>query len=109
MPVRLDLTTNGREALLRREISHRKSSPMSTTIQCLARAGTILALAAMLAAIGAPVQALAGDERHAACTSDVFRLCNNEVPRVDNMISCLKKKSRAIVNPGCRASVNGKK
>jgi hypothetical protein len=58
----------------------------------------------MLAGIGAPAQALAGNERRAACTSDVFRLCNNEVPRVDHMISCLKK-SRSSLSPGCRATV----
>lgn len=69
----------------------------------------MLTLAATLGAIIAPAPALAGNERHgAACTSDVFRLCNNEVPQVDTMISCLKK-SRAALSPGCRASVSGRK
>ncbi|MEZ5788292.1 MAG: hypothetical protein R3D62_17855 [Xanthobacteraceae bacterium] len=81
---------------------------MPTMTRRLAEAGRILAVAAMLAAIGAPAQALAGNERRAACTSDVFRLCNNEVPRVDHMISCLKK-SRSSLSPGCRATVGGKK
>lgn len=81
---------------------------MSTSTQRLARAGSILTLASLLAAIAAATPALAGNERPAACTSDVFRLCNNEVPRVDKMISCLKK-SRSVLSPGCRANVNGGK
>jgi hypothetical protein len=81
---------------------------MPIMTRCLARAGRIFTVAEMLDGIGAPAQALAGNERRAACTSDVFRLCNNEVPRVDHMISCLKK-SRSSLSPGCRATVNRRK
>jgi len=82
--------------------------PMSTTSQYLAKAGSILTLAASLAVFAATAPVLADTARPSACTSDVFRLCNNEVPRVDKMISCLKK-SRAVLSPSCRASVNGRK
>lgn len=81
---------------------------MPTTTLRLATIGSMLAVAATVVAVGVPTPALAGNERRAACTSDVFRLCNNEVPRVDHMISCLRK-SRAVLSPGCRATVGDKK
>lgn len=81
---------------------------MPTTPLRPAMIGRLLALAATLAVIGGSAQALAGTERRDACTSDVFRLCNNEVPRVDHMISCLRK-SRSVLTPGCRATVGDKK
>jgi len=81
---------------------------MPTTTPRLAKSAGILAFAAILVAVGGPTRALAGNEKRAACTSDVFRLCNNEVPRVDHMISCLKK-SQSSLSPGCRATVNGRK
>lgn len=64
-----------------------------------------IAIAAVLPGL-APA-ALAATEQRAACTSDVFRLCGTEVPRVDQILACLKK-ARPSLSPACRAVVDAK-
>ncbi|NVO15032.1 MAG: hypothetical protein HXX10_13440 [Rhodoplanes sp.] len=69
--------------------------------------GLALAVALMLAGNVAPVVAAPVPEQRAACTSDVFRLCGAEAPRVDQIIACLKK-ARPSLSPACRAVVDAK-
>jgi hypothetical protein len=77
---------------------------MPTLIRHPVRPGLLVATAAALIALAALDHAWAGSGRRAACTSDVFRLCNTEVPRVNHIVSCLKKE-RPNLSPGCRAVV----
>ncbi|MDC7784474.1 hypothetical protein PQJ75_07155 [Rhodoplanes sp. TEM] len=67
----------------------------------LAAAALVLATAAPIPLAAAP---LAAGQR-AACTNDAFRLCGTEVPRVDQIMACLKK-ARPSLSPACRAVVD---
>lgn len=40
-------------------------------------------------------------EQQEACTPDVFRLCSNYIPDVDNITVCLKQRKLQLSNP-CR-------
>ncbi len=46
--------------------------------------------------------ALGTENERAACTQDVFRLCNSEIPNVDDIVSCMKAK-KASLSASCRA------
>lgn len=69
--------------------------------------GLGLAVAAVLPGLAPAALAAPGTEQRAACTSDVFRLCGTEVPRVDRILACLKK-ARSSLSPPCRAAVDAK-
>ncbi len=43
--------------------------------------------------------ALGTDDERNACTPDVFRLCNEEIPNVDGIIACLKSKKAQLSTP----------
>jgi hypothetical protein len=72
------------------------------------RAGTAVAVAGILLAImvgsisGANAQYRGTPEMQQACTPDVMRLCNADVPDVDKIVACMKK-NRANLSPACGA------
>jgi hypothetical protein len=41
-------------------------------------------------------------EMQQACTPDVMRLCNNDVPDVDKIVACMKR-NRPNLSPACGA------
>ena len=41
-------------------------------------------------------------EMQQACTPDVMRLCNDDVPDVDKIVACMKR-NRANLSPACGA------
>jgi hypothetical protein len=41
-------------------------------------------------------------EMQQACTPDVMRLCNNDVPDVEKIVACMKR-NRANLSPACGA------
>ena len=65
------------------------------------------------AAIGALVLAASSTAVHAykvteaqrkACTPDVLRLCNSEIPNVEKIVACMKA-NRAKLSPACEAVI----
>lgn len=81
---------------------NRLRSACTRAAACAFAALVVVATAVPLAA--APVTPLAPGQR-AACTNDAFRLCGTEVPRVDQIMACLKK-ARPNLSPACRAVVD---
>jgi hypothetical protein len=49
-----------------------------------------------------PIQVANDDAQRSACTPDVFRLCSQFIPDVDNIVGCLKMQ-RPNLSPACRA------
>ena len=49
--------------------------------------------------------ALGTAEEREACTPDVFKLCSSEIPNVDKIIACMKKK-KSQLSPKCKAVFN---
>ena len=41
-------------------------------------------------------------EQQLACTPDVFRLCNNEIPDVNRIVACLRQNT-ALLGDSCKA------
>ena len=72
------------------------------------RAGTAVAVAGILLAImvgsisGANAQYRGTPEMQQACTPDVMRLCNADVPDVEKIVACMKR-NRANLSPACGA------
>jgi hypothetical protein len=72
------------------------------------RAGTAVAVAGILlstlvgAFSSANAQYRGTPEMQQACTPDVMRLCNNDVPDVDKIVACMKR-NRANLSPACGA------
>jgi hypothetical protein len=62
-------------------------------------AGLLLAIAA-----GSSVNAQyrGTPEMQQACTPDVMRLCNDDLPDVDRIVACMKR-NRANLSPACGA------
>jgi hypothetical protein len=71
-------------------------------------AGTAMAVAGILLStlIGsfssANAQYRGTPEMQQACTPDVMRLCNNDVPDVDKIVACMKR-NRPNLSPACGA------
>lgn len=64
-----------------------------------------LALAlALLPALAGAAHAQGTPEQRSACTPEVFRLCNTDVPNVGDITECLVRK-RAKLSPACRAAM----
>lgn len=61
----------------------------------------ILRIAISVGCMPTPSLALGTAQERAACTADVFRLCNSEIPNVGRVIACMKAK-RADLSPACR-------
>ena len=72
------------------------------------RADTTVAVAGILLAtlvgsiFGANAQYRGTPEMQQACTPDVMRLCNNDVPDVDKIVACMKR-NRPNLSPACGA------
>jgi hypothetical protein len=72
------------------------------------RPGTAVAVAGILLATlvgsisSANAQYRGTPEMQQACTPDVMRLCNADVPDVDKIVACMKK-NRANLSPACGA------
>jgi hypothetical protein len=72
------------------------------------RAGTAVAVVEILLAImvgsisSANAQYRGTPEMQQACTPDVMRLCNADVPDVDKIVACMKR-NRANLSPACGA------
>jgi hypothetical protein len=49
-----------------------------------------------------PVSTQSSDAQRSACTPDVFRLCGQYIPDVDNIVGCLRLQ-RTNLSPACRA------
>ena len=61
----------------------------------------IAVIGVALAVISLPTAgfALGTDAERDACTPDVFRLCNEQIPNVDGIIACLKSKKAQLSTP----------
>ena len=68
------------------------------------RIRTGLVLAAVLATFSTSSFAIGTSEQRTACTPDVFRLCNSEIPNVDRIVACLKRERPNLSKP-CRAVI----
>ena len=68
------------------------------------RIRTGLVLAAALATFSTSSFAIGTSEQRAACTPDVFRLCNSEIPNVDRIVACLKRERPNLSKP-CQAVI----
>lgn len=66
--------------------------------------GTVI-LALGLVTFSTSSNALGTSEERAACTPDVFKLCSSEIPSVDKIIACMKKK-KSQLSPKCKAVFN---
>jgi hypothetical protein len=53
-----------------------------------------------------PVVAQGTPEQRQACTSDVFRLCDEFVPDATKITACLQR-NRSKLNPDCRRVMGG--
>jgi hypothetical protein len=62
-------------------------------------ASTAIAAALCLASATASAQQTADSE--SACTSDVFRLCSNQIPNRGKIVACLRR-NKAQLSPGCK-------
>jgi Cysteine rich repeat len=62
-------------------------------------AGLLLSIAA---GSSANAQYRGTPEMQQACTPDVMRLCNDDVPDVDKIVACMKR-NRANLSPACGA------
>ena len=81
--------------------------------QCIVKSGAIRAGTAVTVA-GILLSTLVGSfssanaqyrgtpEMQQACTPDVMRLCNADVPDVDKIVACMKR-NRANLSPACGA------
>jgi hypothetical protein len=61
--------------------------------------GLLLSIAA---GSGANAQYRGTPEMQQACTPDVMRLCNGDVPDVERIVACMKR-NRANLSPACGA------
>jgi hypothetical protein len=67
------------------------------------RRAALISLLLLSGSIGASAQEYRGtDEQRTACTSDVFRLCWNEIPNVSRIVGCLQREKPRL-SAGCRA------
>ena len=72
------------------------------------RAGTAVAVAGILLSTlvgsfsSANAQYRGTPEMQQACTPDVMRLCNADVPDVEKIVACMKR-NRANLSPACGA------
>jgi hypothetical protein len=64
------------------------------------RLGYILAVAACVMAAPTPGSAQTAAEK-AACKSDVFRLCAEEIPNVRRILACMRARKARLSSP-CR-------
>ena len=67
----------------------------------------VLGLALAIAGLGAVAPASSQEyrgtwEQQMACTPDVWRLCSDQVPDVNRIVSCLRQNTPQLSN-GCRA------
>ena len=66
-----------------------------------------LRTALLSAVVGVALAASATDgfaytaEQRAACTPDAFRLCSNEIPSIEGVTACMRKKQSQL-SPSCR-------
>ena len=60
------------------------------------------ALLLTLASSGAHAEYRGTPEMQQACTPDVMRLCNDDLPDVDKIVACMKR-NRANLSPACGA------
>jgi hypothetical protein len=67
-----------------------------------ALAATLSALLLSGAGSSANAQYRGTPEMQQACTPDVMRLCNDDVPDVDKIVACMKR-NRANLSPACGA------
>jgi hypothetical protein len=76
-----------------------KKSDAGFALAAAAVAGLLLSI---VAATGANAQYRGTPEMQQACTPDVMRLCNGDVPDVDKIVGCMKR-NRANLSPACGA------
>ena len=63
-------------------------------------------LCCVLALAWQPTNGLAATaEERQACTPDVFRLCNSDIPNVDRIVACMKRE-RSKLSPACARVFN---
>jgi hypothetical protein len=76
-----------------------KKSDARLALVATAVAGLLFAI---VAGSAANAQYRGTAEMQQACTPDVMRLCNDDVPDVDKIVACMKR-NRANLSPACGA------
>ena len=76
-------------------------------VSAAARCGALLGCVALSATLLAGAASAQGTARQRdACTPDVFRLCSNDIPDVQRIVSCLNR-HKASLSKDCRMVMNG--
>jgi hypothetical protein len=82
-----------------------KGKSANLTVRHLAVAGAAALLALVLGVGSAGAEAYRGTEaQRQACTPDVFRLCQSEVPNIPAIVACMKRQ-RSQLSPACRTAM----
>jgi hypothetical protein len=76
------------------------------SMRTLSLSAAAVGLVTALFAATAPARAQPTADAEQACTPDVMRLCNEFVPERDKIVSCLRRKARAL-STECRSALRG--